>query len=120
MADLSCSGNNICIDCDFFNDSRKSIPSVELTDSSCKMTHSLALIKPLELKIEKFNRSRWGAGTQIKAPFYKRNNNLNEYGFYVLDTDEVYLTISLGEIYERDQSHYKFNIVLDIYSCWNY
>jgi hypothetical protein len=124
LSNLSCSGNNICLDCDFFNDNRKSIPSDELNISNCK--HSLSLIKPQDLKIEKFDRSQWNQKPQIKAnflfgekyynlvitddkfkaPFFE-DNSLDECGFYELNTNEVYLTISLGEIYKRDKSHYK-------------
>jgi hypothetical protein len=43
---------------------------------------------------------------KFKAPFYE-DNSLDECGYYELNTNEVYLTISLGEIYKRDKSHYK-------------
>lgn len=124
LTNFSCNGNNIYLDCDFFNDNDKSVSSEKLKDSNCK--HSLSLIKPQELKIEKFDRSQWGEKPQIKAnflfgekyynlvitddkfkaPFFK-DDSLDECGYYELNTNDIYLTISLGEIYKRDKNHYK-------------
>jgi len=121
LVDLSCSGNNICPYCDFFNENSDSIFANNFIFTECE--DSLSLIKPQDLKIKKRERPQrgpqirgefWFGGKyydlaitddKFKSPFYGRYSRLNEYGYYKIDTDEVYLTISLGE--ELNEKHYK-------------
>lgn len=134
LADLSCSGNDICIECNFFDENSDSIFTDNFMFLECK--DSLSLIKPKELKIKKRKRTKYGpqirgeflfgdknydlavTDDKFKSPFYGRNSRLNEYGYYKLDTDEIYLTISLGE--ELNEKHYKLVAAVIVDGDYNF